>query len=623
MAKLNYKPHFGCLVLVVLFLLPSQPDQRLTVYAEGARADATQQIESAVGGTSTGTEFSTVESVAFENEDAVDGSVGLGVERDEVRRMRRAKTAGGIVAAVVLLVVLHRLLAPSGHAQLREEIAHLRKLEALVPTAEKLGAVVGSVESFQLWSAVEALLPEMKQTLTAAEAKLAEQNQSQIDSPKESYPDTLDRVRDVMSRTSTAIAALHKNALDELARLGDVVELERSAPSGFESLKNEMERLMGADFAEAFVTYAESQEAHVEKMLQESKEVASRSKGKALFANYNDEPLLLATINDYERVWPFVSACGTAETFMKRLESDGFNAIRATAQIAISDTTFRQKIHMQAMNVFFMGEIPGLEDSQISEVVQTAGKFWASQFLSIYSEFQGCKTIKEALDAHDKILDAAVSIADQLAFLEGQPIPDLPAEERHRLHLAVTDTLSNISRFARERKGASEQWRQQLKRELDEINSRNSFCPGMTRTLNQAFSAHDSNVRAAAESAKQAASSIASGSSPRSMYEKTVLAISQDSRAAEALADLKATCESLFLLRLFEDDIAKSLNLISAVKVKDLDPKHPTAKLVISKKLAIEKELAALKGARSLTRIAEATARIREAASSIQSAAHA
>ncbi|KAL8428680.1 hypothetical protein ACSSS7_007069 [Eimeria intestinalis] len=60
----------------------------------------------------------------------------------------------------------------------------------------------------------------MKQTLAEAKAKLAEKDHFLIGPQKKSYQETINHIQDAMRRTSTAIAALHKWALDELTRSG-------------------------------------------------------------------------------------------------------------------------------------------------------------------------------------------------------------------------------------------------------------------------------------------------------------------------------------------------------------------------------------------------------------------
>ncbi|KAL8447121.1 hypothetical protein Emed_004597 [Eimeria media] len=354
MAKSSCKPRLGWLTLVVVFLLNSHYDQPFLALAGETNDDGASQhfasvndqkaglrgqgMEATLGEAATDADLSTIQSVTGEdknsaalNEDEVDVKDQPVLGKYHFRGTRRARAACRIVATVLVLAIIGRLLVPSQRAALREGTARLQRLEALVPVAEKLCATVGTPRSHELFSAVETLLPGIRQALVEAEAKLKEEGRVRFPVFGKPYQETMSCIQDIANQTSKTITALHKHARQELIKSK---KIDGNKHSGVGSFKNELERLMGADYAKAFITSAESQEALVDEIVQAYKEVVFRSNARPVFANHRDGHLLIETIQDLEVAERLANARDTAQKFTERLENEASKLLsRAKDQI--------------------------------------------------------------------------------------------------------------------------------------------------------------------------------------------------------------------------------------------------------------------------------------------------
>ncbi|KAL8444410.1 hypothetical protein Emag_005505 [Eimeria magna] len=640
MAKSSYKQRFGGLALAVVLLLHSQHDRHFFAVAgetdgdwvgqhpagvNGQKAVARGQgIESSLDETATDTEFSTIQSVTGEdktsavlNEDGAGAEGELAVESSQAHRFRRAKAACRIVAAVLVLSILGRSLVSSGRAALRKELSHLQKLEALVPVAEKLSTVLGTPESGRLWGELKAMLPEVRQTLSEAEAQLAEKSRFRIDLSKKPYREIIGRVKDVVSRTSESIAALHRNARDELLVSQNIRGIELS---GIGPYQKKIEKIMGADYAKAYVTLVESQEAHVGKILQAANQVIMQSSDRPLFVDYRDGPSLLATLHDFEKLRHLARARDTVQTIMDKLAYAGNEPLRVVVGTDIRSTLHEFSALHDMLNGFLEKGSYGAQ--QVRRIAMQGKRILEFDIGPLSRQYRGCEDFRELLDLHSKFWDFAENASKFLALPEDSLIPQLEGEDKRRLYEKVHPLITEVAKHAEGVRFAASSRRPTSDHKGEGLwENPVRLCQRMKQTFFQMTEKVVLDAQDAANACEQIFYEISDQDSAQDLYRKFMLAFREDSKAAKGLKNLDAICGQGNLLGVLEADIMKSLEVVDAVNVADVNPKSAAAKLITSQKMAVAKDVAALGEAGSLSAIAEAAARIREAAVSIQLAA--
>ncbi|KAL8447120.1 hypothetical protein Emed_004596 [Eimeria media] len=640
MAKSSYKPRLGWLMLAVVLLLHARYDQPSFASAGETDGDGASQhpagvkgqkaglrgqgIEETLGETVTDADFSTIQSVTGEdktfagyNEEGMDAKDGLVVERNQGQRFTRAKAACRIVAAVVVLSILGRLLVSSGRARLRKELSRLQRLEALVPVAEKLSAAVGTQESDRLWSAVKAMLPEVRQTLSDAEAKLAEKSRLRIGLSKKPYQEIIGRIRDIASRTSKAISDLHQNARDELVLSQTIRGTELS---GIGPYQETIERIMGADYAKAYVTFVESQEAHVEKILQTANLVITQASERPLFVGYRDGPSLLATLHGLDKLRLLTSARDTVQKTLNSVAYAGNEPIRIVIGTEMKSAQ-HQFTTASEMVTDFLGR-GGSAAQQVKNMAQHGRTVLMEEVKYLLKGYKSCGNFKELLKMHNLFWSASERAGRFMALPEASLIPELQGEERGQLYAKVHSLMKEVANHAEGVRQDAFSRRPAPHHEAEGLwEYPVRLCETMKQILIQMTEQVVSDVQDAANACEAVIYEMSDQDSSRDLYEKALLAYREDTKAATGLKSLDAICGQGNLLGAIEADIKKSLEVVDAVDVTDMSPKSANAKLITSQKQAIARDVAALGGARSLSAIAEAAARIREAAFSIQLAA--
>ncbi|KAL8445400.1 hypothetical protein Emed_005667 [Eimeria media] len=640
MPKSSYKPRLGWLMVAVVLLLHSQHDQPFSALAgDTDDAGASQNpagindqkaaarnhgAEATLNETVTDADFSTLQGLTGEdkasavfNEDGMDAKGELAVERHQVQRLRCAKAAYRIAAAVLVLSILGRFFGSSGRAALRKELSHLQKLEALVPVAEKLSAAVSTHESDRLWSAVKAMLPEVRQTLSDAEAKLAEKSRLRIGLSKKPYQEIIGRIRDIASRTSKAISDLHQNARDELVVSQNICGAELSEIGPYQKA---IERIMGADYAKAYVTFVESQEAHVEKILQEANQVMTQSWKRPLFVGYRDGPSLLATLHDFNKLRLLASARDTVQKIMDELASAGNEPLRMVVGTEIK--SFMHELSAtHGMLEDFLARA-GLEAQQARHAAVQGRGILDLEITTFHKNYKNCSEIKDLLELHNNFGNAAKRASRLLALPEVGLVPERLGEDKRQLYGKVHSLIKEVANHA---EGVRQEASSRRPAPHHEAEGPREYpvrlCQRMKETLFQMTEKVILDAQDAANACEEVVHGTSDQDSSQDLYRKAVLALREDSKATKELRKLDAIRGQGNLLGFIEADIKNSLEAVDAVDVTDMSPKSANAKLITSQKQAIAKDLAAVREAGSLSAIAEAAARIREAAFSIQLAA--
>ncbi|KAL8447119.1 hypothetical protein Emed_004595 [Eimeria media] len=640
MAKSSYKPRLGWLMLAVVLLLHARHDQPSFASAGETDGDGASQhpadvkgqkaglrgqgIEATLGEAATDADFSTVQSAtgndknsAVLNDDEVNAKGQPVPGKFHARGTRRARTACRIVAAVLVLAILGRSLVFSGRARLRKELRRLQKLEALMPVAEKLCATVGTPQSRQLFSAVEALLPEIRQALSEAEAKLKEQSRFRIPFSEKPYEETISSLQDIRSRTCKAITALHTNARYELTVSKKINGKKHSAVGSF---KGQLERLVGADYANAFIMFAESQEAAVDDILQAYKKVVFRSNARPVFAKHRDGHLLVATIRDLEVADRLASARDAAQKFLERLESKAFELLERTVRQHMRNVIHEHQLLIKGLKTF-VEYVHGSKDSQVERHIKQAEDFLENKITVALRNLDTCKTLEDVLEQYGRFCGAADEASKLLSRAKDQLIRG-PQIAIKTLHKAVSDQLEEIAEHAQSMARESLESQDALDRDFFMCLGNISYCMKATNTFSQSQLKLDGSVRAAIEACKRLHEEKKIQYTTDELLNRLMLAIDEDSKARKAIETLFGNRANVHLVWIMDDAIAMSVKTINELGAKHASPTTASEKFIATQKKSMMKDLGALKKTESLSTIAETAARLRKAAHLVQLAAY-
>ncbi|KAL8273607.1 hypothetical protein Esti_002429 [Eimeria stiedai] len=589
MATWKLKPHCGCLAWAVWLFLHSQQNQRLIGFAGDSN-------ENVVGGPLPGDEeglagvgdqdFQHVsdEPATFEatpllprssagesgnlgvaDEDGREALRGVVVEGARARIIRSTKTLLQIISLLVLLVTIVRVLVISGQAALQHSASPLRRLEALMPTVETLSVAVGTPESQRLWAAVEVLLPELRQTLSSAEAKVTERRFFLFGRIGGQYRDLMDRVHSNVEKVTEAIAALHRTARDQVEAMAK--SLPGIKASEFATLEGQLGKAVGSEFARAFVMFVDAQEAQAGRILRAARLLVVRSYRMPIFVDERDKALLNATIHNIDQMKQLLSAREVVQRHIEEARKSCAEVLASTLRAELVAAAHYYRTLLKGMSIFF--ERPELQS-------------------------EGDQLIRHGLEKKQVIH-------------EGQ------GDDR----LRVQKEASNLMEEAADYAGVMSRQAQDLMNEIKQRQAEvlgGSFCPNVVRTIDLLMERLHADAEENAKLCRQVADHLGGDDAVENLFGTLMEGLTKYSRVFKTVRGMQDVRGYVDLLQMIETDISSSLDIIIGVKVDNMDSESSSAKAIISAKDEVAKELAALEEVVALPRAAEGAARISEAA---------
>ncbi|KAL8445399.1 hypothetical protein Emed_005666 [Eimeria media] len=524
----------------------------------------------------------------------------------------RARTSRGVKAAflglALALATLGGVVMLSGQSPLEKSALKLRKLKALVPIAEVLSNAVGTDESQRLWGAVEALLPELRQTLDAADAQLAGQSILFSRSSSESHQELIARIQDLSKRISEAIAPVHKVARQELETL--VKGITPIETSGLTFFEEHLGRAAGLQYAKAFVTYVRSQEAHVDDLIQTATHVVTRSNGRPCFSDYLDGPLLLATVHDFGYIRGVVSARGVAHRQVKDAKESCVKALCSTMSVEITSAKNEYRTLIEGLMAFFEdSEMQTEAHQQMMSDLATASSLLNSDLNPLLAQISPDLPVEKLLGMHENFWMVARKVTALLTLPEQELIPEEVGDRKARVRQSLSSLMKKVVEQVESVKVEASSLAKRSKQQAVEAESRGDFCPHVALTLDCLMEKLEADAQQATNSSEALCRRVSEEAMVKPLYCTMVDAFNEGSKAAKRLREMNAVSGYADLLQVMERGIKGRIKMVTDVNADATT----STKLINDHKEAVKKELENLRQATALPQVAEAAARIEKA----------
>ncbi|KAL8444411.1 hypothetical protein Emag_005506 [Eimeria magna] len=539
-------------------------------------------------------------------DDGARGSGQLAVEGGRARTGRGVKAA--FLGIALALATLGGMLMLSSYSSLEKSASNLRKLKALVPIAEVLSNAIGTDESQRLWGAVEALLPELRQTLNAADAQLAGRRILFPRFTSGSQQELVDRIQDISKRISEAIALVHKMAREELGTI--VKSIRPIEASGFEFFEEHLGRAAGLQYAEAFVTYISSQEAHVVDLLETANQVVVRSNGRPIFADCQDGPLLLATVHDFGYIRDILSARDAAQRQVKDANESCVKALCSTMSTEISSAKHEYRTLIEGLLVFFKDSETQTEaHQQIMSDLETASSLLNRDLDPLLAQVAPELPLEKLLGIHEKFWMVARKITALLTLPEQDHISEEVGDRKARVHRSLSSLMEKVVKHIESLEVEASNLAKRSKQQAIEAESRVVSCPQVTLTLDCLMEKLEADAREATKSSKALCRRLSDEDMIKALYGTMVDAFDEGSRAAKKLREMNAVSGYVDLLDVMERGISRRAKMVTDVNAEATI----SANLIKIQKEAVRKELDGFREMIALPQVAEAAARIAKA----------
>ncbi|KAL8430617.1 hypothetical protein ACSSS7_005836 [Eimeria intestinalis] len=632
MTTWNFKPRGGWSTWTVWLLLYLQENHRLVAFAgdadfvpvddEGSAGVGVQEFQQ------TGDEPAIVETIpwlpqsnaaeggglAVVHGHGHEGARGAVVEGDRARMIRRAKSAFRIVTAVLLLVTLARIVMINGQAALKYSALRLRRLHDVLPTAETLAVTVGTPESQRLWAEVEALLPEVRQTLSLAEAEVTTPGFFLFGRLGGQYRELMDRIHDNVKKVSEAITALHRNARDKVEAMAKSIPGSKS--NEFAALEDQLGKALGPHYAKAFVTFVESQEAQEGRILHTASHLIVRSYKMPVFTDERDKALLVATIQNVDQMKWLLSAREAVQRHIKEAKKSCVRALASTLRAGLVAAEHEYRTLFKGIAIFFeRPEFGGDENKLIRHDLETARALLDSDFPSLWEESSKDLSIGEVLGVYAKLHGLTEKLTELSTLPEKQVVQEGHGDERLWLQEDAFDLMSEATKHAKMMSRRVQDAVVESKQRHAEAQV-GSFCPNVLRTFELLMERLRTDAQENAQLCRQVADQLGGDMAVGNLFGTLMTGLTKDTVVSEMHRGMQAVLGYIDLLQIIEKDISVSLAVNDWLNVDKLEAESSSAKLVVGAKDEIANELAALREVVTLPMAAEGAARISEAVSS-------
>ncbi|KAL8273609.1 hypothetical protein Esti_002431 [Eimeria stiedai] len=600
MAKLKRTWHFSCLARLLVLLMQLQQNQCDVAFA-GNGDDAFSAKEPLPC-----KDTEPQESQLNANEPAVLEDQPLALQASpgqDVRQGALTEDGGGYS------------LISEAQLKFSASISNLRRLEALMPTAHRLFIAVDTRESQLLWTAVEKLLPDLTRTLSTAEAKSQEPSFFLVGLLTGEYRNLLQRVNENAKKASEAIAALHRNAREQLEVMAK--SITKITSPRFWSLKDQLGKVLGFRTAEAYVAFVNLQEARGESILRMMREVIERSNKTPVFEGDMDEALLRITMQHVEHLKQMVIARDDVLTRIVRATTSCAEAVASTMRAEIMATEQRHRTLLLGISYFF--EQSELQIDVLERLLansQAATAILNEEFSSILGRISEDLPIEELLGLHKEFREVLALLTTLSALPEKQVLPEGQADERSLLRKNLSGVMKAAVNHAAILKLHVHTVAEQIKQSVNEARKVTIF-PTAMEDICRLAEKYSGDAEGAAASCRQIADQLDSDDQLGSLFEAWMKGVEESTEVSRRYTLLQSLRGVYDLLKIYEADVSTSLAIINAVDVSGVDLEDSSGRKIFSLKEEAATVQALVADSADVYKLSSGAINIRRAADSV------
>ncbi|KAL8444414.1 hypothetical protein Emag_005509 [Eimeria magna] len=506
--------------------------------------------------------------------------VELGSGRAKV--IRRVALGVGLVATLLVLAVGAYVSMVQAEMVFTASTSNLRRLQALMPTAQKLFITVDTPKSARLWTAVKELLPELTKTLDAAEAKSKESRFFSVGLLTGEYSDLLRRVDGTVEKVSQAVAALHKEAREELNVIAERIT-EITSPQLWQ-LRDQVKAVLGFSIAEPYVNFVLLQESRGQNISHTVREVLERSNRRPVFESGMDEALLLITQEDVAQLKRMFIARDDALTRIVNATTSCTHAFASTMRAEIMAAEQQHRVLVTGLSFFFQqSELPSDVKQRLRANFEKAMLILNEDFPSLLGSISAdvsieglsgiYKTYKEKLDTLTKL----TALAENQVLLEGQ------GDERSQLQTSLAVLMKGAAAHAGMIVQQVHTLADHIKQKVDEASKESVFL-GTLKDFAALAQKYSENAKDAATSCRKLADQLESGEEIGNLFEIFMKGVEGSSRASNRYKLLVALQGGLDLLQIYDADVMSSLAIMESLDVDSADVDSARARELVSLK---------------------------------------
>ncbi|KAL8445394.1 hypothetical protein Emed_005661 [Eimeria media] len=650
MVTLKSKQRLGCISWLLLLILLSQQNHHVVASDarenEGFRGPESLPVEESglpdVGDQER--QANAVESPVSENqgmfllmpvdEDVkhealrADWSVGRNEafeEGTQARAARRLRTALKVAPLAALLVMLGAAFLIRAEHALSSSTAQLRKLEALMPSAEKLSIAVGTLESQKLWASVESLLPELRQTLAEVDKKSTESRILAYFShmrSKGERPQLHNRVCRNLEKVSAAVAALHKHARDEVEVLAK--SIHKTQPSGLQAREAQLGKALGGPFADAFVEFIDSKESRVDKILRTASLMLDRSNKMPAFTGYADEPLLLITLEDITHMRRLLSQRDYAQSRIDSVTKPCARLLDSVLRIEIVAVEQDKRLLLEGAAAVYeqFGEHKTDEKvKDLGEKLQAARQVLSTELPELSRRIKEGLSIEELLDIHASLHDMTKRLDSILSFSEQRNVLKKGVADEYRLLEDASEVMRKAERRANELNSQAHQFVSLLEERTDRARAA-TFCPVVLEGVDKLAQRLRERADRSLQICRDLVDEFHGDIKLPDILETLREGLNEVSSISKNYVTLHVLQTHLDLLSYAEADVSLSVEMMKGVTTESLNADSSSAKVINSAKALVKKELEGLEAAQDVGDVLAAGARLDEAVFSAMFAKH-
>ncbi|KAL8430614.1 hypothetical protein ACSSS7_005833 [Eimeria intestinalis] len=547
---------------------------------------------------------------------------GVLIERERAPAIRRVKLAVGMSLLAALLAMIGGVFLVQVEIALLTAASELRRLEALIPSAEKLSIAVGTSESRRLWASVEALLPELKQTLAEVNKQSAESGLPAYFSllrQRGQRRELLNKVLHNVAETSEAVAALHKHARKEVEALGK--SLRASQPTGLQARAGQLGKALGGEFAQAFVSFIGLNELRVDSILRTAGLLVERSNSMPAFTGYADEPLLLITIEDVTHIRRLVCQRDYVQSRIEGVTNLCARSLETVLRAEAVAAETENILLIDGVALVYGQHRPHEEAHHSGPDLQAAKMVLTAELPQLTRNITKGSSIEHLLDLHAALHDMIAKISSFLSVPGEQDMLGGGAHDSSFLREQAASLMIDAENWAQQVNSQTYQLLSLLK---DRVGGRRkaAYCPGVLEKVAQLAQKMSELSNLSLQTCRDVADELHSDNDVPELLGTLKKGLMEGGNVSKRYAALQALRAQLDLLSFVEADVGLSVEMMNGVETDKLKDDTSSAKLISSARTLVARELEALKAAEDVATAVARGGRLSEAVYSAMFAKH-
>ncbi|KAL8445395.1 hypothetical protein Emed_005662 [Eimeria media] len=536
----------------------------------------------------------------------VDGKRGRG------KVIGRVALGLGLTGVLMALAVGAYLSMIQADMAFNASMAKLRRLKDVMPSAQRLFIAVDTTETTQLWIAIKNLIPELTNTLSAAEAKIQEPRFFTLGLLTGEYSSLLNRVKGITEKVNHAVAALHARARDELSVIAD--RITQIPPPPLWQLRDQLKEVLGLSIAEPYVNFVMLQEVRGEDILRAAKEIVERSNKRPVFETDSDEDLLLITKEDVAQLKRMSIARNDALTRIVDATTSCAHAFASTMRAEIMAAEQQQRMIVAGLSFFL--DLPDLAsdvNDRLKAKLDKANAILDEDFPSLLGSIHDDDPIEKLSDIY-KTYKEKLSSLKKLTTLTGfQLLPEGEGEDkshlRMKLGLLMRGTSDHTQMVVQQVQTLAKHIRQKSKEA-----SKESVFHSVLKDFGSSVDRHKQDAETAAANCAKFAELLDGNEEIESLYEILTKGAEESNRAASRYSQLVTLEGGLDLLQIYDADVRASVALVDSLEVDQADVDNGSARKLLSLRDQVMTLQALAGNEPNLNRATSAAIEIRKAA---------